>query len=50
MVLKVTSKGISMKRVIWLVMDSFGIGNADDASVFGDRGADTFGNISKDLI
>ena len=36
-----------MKRVIWLVMDSFGVGNADDADRFGDTGADTFGNIAK---
>lgn len=36
-----------MKRVIWLVMDSFGIGNADDADKFGDIGSDTLGNISK---
>jgi len=36
-----------VKRVIWLVMDSFGIGNASDAKKFGDSGADTFGNIAK---
>ncbi len=36
-----------MKRVIWLVLDSFGIGNAPDAKKFGDEGADTFGNIAK---
>ncbi len=36
-----------MKRVIWLVMDSFGIGNADDAEKFGDLGADTLGDIAK---
>ncbi len=36
-----------MRRVIWLVMDSFGIGNADDAEKFGDKGADTLGNIAK---
>ena len=36
-----------MKRVIWLVMDSFGIGNANDAKKFGDEGADTLGNINK---
>ncbi|WP_458701031.1 phosphopentomutase [Sulfurospirillum sp. 1307] len=36
-----------MKRVIWLVMDSFGIGNADDAKRFGDEGADTLGHISQ---
>ena len=38
---------IKMKRVIWLVLDSFGIGNADDADKFGDIGADTLGNIAK---
>ena len=36
-----------MKRVIWLVMDSFGIGNGHDAEKFGDIGADTLGNINK---
>lgn len=36
-----------MKRVIWLVMDSFGIGNAEDAAKFDDLGSDTFGNIAK---
>jgi phosphopentomutase len=36
-----------MKRVIWLVMDSFGIGNASDAERFGDSGADTLGSIAK---
>ena len=36
-----------MKRVIWLVMDSFGIGGASDANKFGDKGSDTLGNISK---
>lgn len=36
-----------MKRVIWLVMDSFGIGNASDADKFGDNGSDTLGNIAK---
>jgi phosphopentomutase len=35
-----------MKRVIWLVLDSFGIGNAPDAERFGDAGADTFGHIA----
>jgi phosphopentomutase len=35
-----------MKRVIWLVLDSFGIGNAPDAAEFGDAGADTFGHIA----
>ena len=34
-----------MPRVIWLVMDSFGLGCAPDADRFGDSGADTFGHI-----
>ncbi len=37
-----------MKRVIWLVMDSFGIGNASDAKKFDDEGTDTFGHIAKE--
>lgn len=36
-----------MHRVIWLVMDSFGIGGADDAAAFGDESSDTFGSISQ---
>ncbi len=36
-----------MKRVIWLVLDSFGIGNAVDAADFGDAGADTLGHIAQ---
>lgn len=36
-----------MKRVILLIMDSFGIGNAHDANMFGDLGSDTLGNIMK---
>ncbi len=36
-----------MKRVIWLVLDSFGIGNASDAADFGDEGADTLGHIAR---
>lgn len=38
-----------MKRVIWLVMDSFGLGNAKDAALFDDEGADTLGNIAKNF-
>ena len=34
------------KRVIILMMDSFGIGGAEDAAAFGDQGADTLGNIA----
>lgn len=33
------------KRVVILMMDSFGIGGADDAANFGDQGANTLGHI-----
>ena len=33
-----------MKRAILLVMDSVGIGGAEDAARFGDAGADTLGS------
>lgn len=36
-----------MKRVILLVLDSFGIGNAPDAAAFGDAGSDTLGHIAR---
>ena len=35
------------KRVIILMMDSFGVGGAEDAAQFGDSGADTVGNIAQ---
>lgn len=34
-----------MSRVIILLLDSFGIGAAPDAELFGDKGADTLGHI-----
>lgn len=33
------------KRVIWIILDSVGIGELPDAERFGDVGADTIGNI-----
>ena len=36
-----------MKRAILLVIDSFGIGGAEDAGKFGDAGADTLGHIAE---
>ncbi len=36
------------KRVIWIILDSVGIGEAPDADCFGDVGADTLGNILKE--
>src|SRR5262245_34152579 len=35
-----------MRRAFLLVMDSFGIGGAEDAAAFGDAGADTLGHIA----
>jgi phosphopentomutase len=35
-----------MKRAAILVLDSFGIGGAEDAAAFGDAGADTLGHIA----
>ncbi|MDQ0392532.1 phosphopentomutase [Labrys monachus] len=36
-----------MARAFVLVMDSFGIGSADDAAAYGDAGADTLGHIAE---
>ena len=36
-----------MKRIILIVLDSFGIGGAKDAAAFGDEGADTLGSLMK---
>ena len=38
---------LTNKRVIILMMDSFGIGGAEDAVKFGDEGADTLGHIAQ---
>lgn len=38
-----------MKRVIWIVLDSVGMGAMPDAHLFGDVGANTIGNVSKKL-
>ena len=35
------------KRVIWIVLDSVGIGAMPDADRFGDTGADTLGHIAE---
>jgi phosphopentomutase len=36
-----------MRRAILLVMDSVGIGGAEDSAAFGDEGADTLGHIAE---
>jgi phosphopentomutase len=35
------------QRVIWIVLDSVGIGEMPDADAYGDRGSDTLGNIAR---
>jgi phosphopentomutase len=35
------------RRVIWMVLDSVGIGEMPDADLYGDRGSDTLGNIAR---
>lgn len=35
-----------MKRVFLIVLDSFGIGEMEDAELFGDKGANTIGSVS----
>lgn len=37
-----------MKRVIILILDSLGVGAAEDADRFGDAGSNTFGHIARD--
>ena len=34
-----------MSRVIWMVIDSVGIGELPDSEKFGDKNVDTLGNI-----
>ena len=36
-----------MKRVILIILDSFGVGELEDAASFGDEGSNTFINIAK---
>ncbi len=38
-----------MKRIIWIILDSVGMGEMPDAHLYGDVGANTIGNISKKL-
>ena len=35
------------ERVIWIVLDSVGVGEMPDASAYGDVGSDTLGNIAR---
>jgi phosphopentomutase len=38
---------MSFRRVIWIVLDSVGIGEMPDADAYGDKGSDTLGNIAR---
>src|SRR5579871_346706 len=38
---------MSFRRVVWIVLDSVGIGEMPDADQYGDRGSDTLGNIAR---
>ena len=33
------------QRVIWIVLDSVGVGEMPDAAAYGDAGSDTLGNL-----
>lgn len=35
------------KRIVWIVLDSVGIGAMPDAAAYGDEGSDTLGNIAR---
>ncbi|MCC7235518.1 MAG: phosphopentomutase [Bryobacterales bacterium] len=35
------------RRVVWIVLDSVGIGAMPDAAAYGDQGSDTLGNIAR---
>jgi len=36
-----------MKRIVLVVLDSFGVGEMEDAHLFGDEGSNTMINIAK---
>src|SRR6202453_4233412 len=38
---------MSFQRVVWIVLDSVGIGEMPDANKYGDRGSDTLENIAR---
>ncbi len=38
---------MSFRRVIWIVLDSVGIGEMPDADAYGDKGSDTLGNVAR---
>jgi phosphopentomutase len=41
------SAGPAFPRVVWIVLDSVGIGEMPDAEAYSDKGSDTLGNIAR---
>src|SRR4051812_50005312 len=41
------SRTVAFSRVIWIVLDSVGIGEMPDAAQYGDAGSNTLGNIAR---
>jgi len=41
---------LSFRRIIWVVLDSVGIGEMPDADAYGDKGSDTLGNMARALV
>ena len=40
-------RGCRFSRIIWIVLDSVGIGEMPDAAQYGDAGSDTLGNLAR---
>ena len=38
---------MTFQRIVWIVLDSVGIGEMPDADAYGDKGSDTLGNIAR---
>jgi phosphopentomutase len=38
---------LTFQRIVWIVLDSVGIGEMPDADAYGDKGSDTLGNIAR---
>ncbi len=38
------------ERIIWIVLDSVGIGEMPDAEAYGDKGSDTLGNLARACV
>jgi phosphopentomutase len=45
----VSISSVSFRRIVWIVLDSVGIGEMPDAAAYGDAGSDTLGNMARVL-